>query len=70
MKSRQNLPHSAALARLVRAFARDASGATAVEYTLVTGIMAMAIVAAWPALSAGIEALWTAIGNAMLTVPQ
>ncbi|MBN9061039.1 MAG: hypothetical protein BGP06_01055 [Rhizobiales bacterium 65-9] len=49
---------------LVRGFASDEAGATAVEYALMTGFIATVIVGAVAALGSRLSALFTAVSTA------
>ena len=49
---------------LVR-FVRDESGATAIEYGLIAGVVSVAIIAAFALFSADLSALMTTIGGSM-----
>ncbi|MCB8836820.1 Flp family type IVb pilin [Aurantimonas sp. VKM B-3413] len=46
-------------------FLKDESGATAIEYGLIAGIMATAIIAAFTALGGDIGTAFTSIGASM-----
>lgn len=46
-------------------FGRSQSGATAIEYSIIGVVMAIAILAAFPLLKGPLEALATTIGDAM-----
>lgn len=46
-------------------FLRDEEGATAIEYGLIAGLIALALVAAITALQGDISALFTRIGTAL-----
>lgn len=47
----------------IRHFLKDEEGATAIEYGLIAGLVAVAIVAALSLMSGGLNDLFTAIGN-------
>lgn len=44
-------------------FLRDDSGATAIEYSLIAAIMAVALIAAFPAISSGVKSALSNIGT-------
>jgi pilus assembly protein Flp/PilA len=53
------------MVRLVRRFAKEESGATAIEYGLIVALIAVVIVTGISALSAGLDAKFLYIANAM-----
>jgi Flp pilus assembly pilin Flp len=56
--------------RTIRHFVRDDSGTTSIEYALVTGMMALTLVGAWPLLNGGFDNLWGAIVKLFDSVPK
>jgi pilus assembly protein Flp/PilA len=48
-------------------FAKDESGATAIEYGLIAGAMAVVLILALPLLKTNVAALFTIINNALTT---
>ena len=54
-----------ALSRLLNAFARDKSGATAIEYGLICGLIVIVIVAAMQSVSNGTISMYALITGAM-----
>lgn len=53
-----------------RRFARDESGATALEYTLIAVLMAAALIAAWPPFYNAFLATWTNAGATIKSAVQ
>ena len=53
------------MSRFLRAFAANESGATAVEYGLIVGLIFLAIVAAVQAAGDATEQVYTVIANAI-----
>ncbi|MFX1684400.1 Flp family type IVb pilin [Paraburkholderia sp. A2RI-6] len=53
--------------KLIRAFAREEDGVTAIEYALLAALIAVAIIVTVNLLSAQIQATFTNITNAMAT---
>ncbi len=49
----------------VRNFMRDARGATAIEYGLIAGLIAVVIIVSVTAIGTQLTAKFTAIGNAL-----
>ena len=47
----------------IRHFIKDEEGATAIEYGLIAGLVAVAIIAALSLMSGGLNDLFTAIGE-------
>lgn len=47
---------------LVR-FLRDENGASAIEYTLIASLLAIALLAAWPGFYSGFMTSWTNAGT-------
>jgi len=56
-------PHAARSA--LRAFVSDTSGATAIEYGLIAGLIAVAILTSLSLLQTNLENMYTAIGDAV-----
>jgi pilus assembly protein Flp/PilA len=54
-----------ALTRLLRVFAADESGATAIEYGLIISLIFLAILASVNSVAAGTTALFTLLASAM-----
>ncbi|MFX1684399.1 Flp family type IVb pilin [Paraburkholderia sp. A2RI-6] len=52
---------------LIRAFAREEDGVTAIEYALLAALIAIAIIATVNLLSAQIQATFTTITNTLAT---
>ena len=50
-------------------FVRDEAGATAIEYSLIAALMAVALIAAVPLLSNGIVTAFTNIAGQLSAVP-
>ncbi|AZY49893.1 Flp family type IVb pilin [Bordetella avium] len=50
------------------AFWRDEDGATAIEYGLIAGLIAVVIIAGLTALGGGLNGLFTRINNALINV--
>ena len=55
------------MSKLLARFAKDESGATAIEYGLIAGIMAVALVAVFTALKTDLTTTFTKIGTSMKT---
>lgn len=53
------------MSKLVSRFVKNESGATAIEYALIAGIMAVALIAAFGILTPLINSSFTTIGNKM-----
>ena len=53
--------------KLVQTFAADESGATAIEYGLIAGLVAVALITVLGTLSTKLEGTFTAIANALPT---
>ena len=53
------------MTNFIRNFWKDEEGATAIEYGLIAGLIAVAIIAALTALGADLTALFTRIGAAL-----
>lgn len=47
---------------VLRRFARDEDGATAIEYAMIATMIAAALLAAWPGFYEGFMASWTNAG--------
>jgi pilus assembly protein Flp/PilA len=54
-----------ALTRMLRLFAADESGATAIEYGLIVSLIFLAILASVNAVAGGTTALFTLLASAM-----
>lgn len=54
-----------ALTRLLRVFAADESGATAIEYGLIISLIFLAILASVNSVASGTTALFTLLASAM-----
>jgi pilus assembly protein Flp/PilA len=52
---------------IIAQFAKDESGATAIEYGLIAALIAVGIIAAASALGGSLSGLFNAIGNKMST---
>lgn len=52
---------------LVSRFVKDESGAAAIEYALIAGLIALVIVVGATALGSAISAKFTSIGNSVTT---
>ncbi len=48
--------------QLLRRFAHDENGATAIEYSMIAALLFVAITAAWPGFYSGFMASWTNVG--------
>ncbi|MFY8116000.1 MAG: Flp family type IVb pilin [Rhabdaerophilum sp.] len=48
---------------LLKRFAEDRQGATAIEYSLIAVLLAGALLAAWPSFYEGFLASWTNAGS-------
>lgn len=48
---------------LIKRFAEDRQGATAIEYTLIASVIGAALLAAWPPFYEGFMAAWTNVGK-------
>lgn len=55
--------------KIFNRFVRDESGATAIEYSLIAALMAVALIAAVPVLSGGITTAFTNIAGQLAAVP-
>jgi len=55
--------------KIFNRFVRDESGATAIEYSLIAALMAVALIAAVPVLSSGIATSFTNIAAQLTAVP-
>ncbi len=53
------------MTNIIKNFWNDEEGATAIEYGLIAGLIAVAIIAALTALGADLTALFTRIGAAL-----
>jgi pilus assembly protein Flp/PilA len=54
---------------LVNRFVKDESGATAIEYGLIAGLVSVVIIAAVTTAGTQLNAVWTSIGTALSSVP-
>ena len=54
---------AAAACRTIRALVRDRAGATAIEYSLIAGIMAVAILAAFGLIQTPLQAVFQTIAD-------
>jgi len=50
-------------------FLKSESGATAIEYSLIAGMMAIGLLAAFPVLSSGLQTSFTTLAAALGAVP-
>jgi pilus assembly protein Flp/PilA len=50
-------------------FAQDESGATAIEYGLIAGLVSVVIIVAVTTAGQQLNTVWTSIGTALATVP-
>lgn len=50
-------------------FVKDESGATAIEYGLIAGLVSVVIIVAVTTAGEKLNDVWTSIGNALATVP-
>ncbi len=50
---------------LLKTFLKDESGATAIEYSLIAALMAVAIITAITSLGGSLNNTFTAVGNAL-----
>jgi pilus assembly protein Flp/PilA len=57
------------MTKLITRFVRDESGATAIEYGLIAGLVSCVIIAAVTTAGTQLNAVWTSIGTALSTVP-
>ena len=57
------------MSKLITRFAKNESGATAIEYGLIAGIMAVALIAAFAVLSPKLLSAFTSIGAKMQVTP-
>jgi pilus assembly protein Flp/PilA len=48
---------------VLKRFARDENGATAIEYAMIATMIAAALLAAWPGFYDGFMASWTNAGS-------
>jgi pilus assembly protein Flp/PilA len=55
------------MSRLVSRFARNKSGATAIEYGLIAAIMAVALIAAFPTITSSLKTAFNTIANGLNT---
>ena len=53
------------MSKVFARFVKDESGATAIEYALIAGLMATALIAAFTLLGGQIESAFTSIGASM-----
>lgn len=53
------------MSKLFVRFAKDESGATAIEYALIAGLMATALIAIFGALSTDLTTAFSSIGDSM-----
>ncbi|HEX2020176.1 MAG TPA: Flp family type IVb pilin [Aurantimonas sp.] len=53
------------MSKVFARFVKDESGATAIEYALIAGLMATALIAAFGLLGDQIELAFTSIGDSM-----
>jgi pilus assembly protein Flp/PilA len=54
------------MSKFLNRFAKDESGATAIEYGLIAALMAVAIIAAVGALTPNLKTAFTNIGNKLV----
>jgi pilus assembly protein Flp/PilA len=54
---------------LLNRFAKDESGATAIEYGLIAGLVSVVIIAAVTTAGTQLNNVWTSIGTALQSVP-
>lgn len=57
------------MSKLFARFAKDESGATAIEYGLIAAIMAVALIAAFPLVTGGLTTSFTNIGTMLGQTP-
>lgn len=58
------------MSKLFARFAKDESGATAIEYGLIAAIMAVALIAAFPFVTGGLKTSFTNIGTMLGKTPS
>jgi pilus assembly protein Flp/PilA len=58
------------MSKLFARFAKDESGATAIEYGLIAAIMAVALIAAFPFVTKGLTTSFTNIGTMLGKTPS
>ncbi|MAY30449.1 MAG: Flp family type IVb pilin [Aurantimonas coralicida] len=58
------------MSKLFARFAKDESGATAIEYGLIAAIMAVALIAAFPFVTGGLTTSFTNIGTMLGSTPS
>jgi pilus assembly protein Flp/PilA len=58
------------MSKLFARFAKDESGATAIEYGLIAAIMAVALIAAFPFVTDGLTTSFTNIGSMLDSTPS
>ena len=54
---------------LLSRFVKDESGATAIEYGLIAGLVSVVIIGTVTAAGTQLNTVWTSIGTALSTVP-
>ncbi|KAB0682706.1 Flp family type IVb pilin [Aureimonas leprariae] len=57
------------MSNLIARFAKDESGATAIEYGLIAAFMAVCLIAVLPKLTSGLNTRFTAINTSLTTTP-
>ena len=57
------------MTNLIQRFWNDEEGATAIEYGLIAGLIAVGLITALTALEGDLSTLFTAIGNKLPAVP-
>ena len=55
------------MTNLLSRFAKDESGATAIEYGLIAGFVSIAIIVALPTISTELKRIFNAVGAALVT---
>ena len=58
------------MSKLFARFAKNNSGATAIEYGLIAAIMAVMLIAAFPTLTKALSGTFGTIGTALTTPPR
>lgn len=56
------------MSKLIARFAKNESGATAIEYGLIAALMSVAVIAAFPTLKTALSTTFTSISTTMGTV--
>ncbi|MFD2237898.1 Flp family type IVb pilin [Aureimonas populi] len=58
------------MSKLIARFRKNENGATAIEYGLIAGIMAVAVIAAFTLLGDGLETAFTNLSGALSETPS